>query len=233
MDALPLRQSFLPTGVDLCYFDIRKSDNQISLNQFNVEKCGFDYSGKYFVMFSDERQGYVEEEDRFYFDSERFINAVVLTYDQEKQNIDSSLIKIRINYPSPRIDWHLDMIEYDAPFTNWFIFNDLVQRDGDLPFGITKEITIYHGCLRPYLGTSKVIEIDSQSNAKTVKLMYSNLEVRVHDRETTLWDSKTHGSLENSTQCLISVLKASQFVFDGIMHLSNNPLSITTRLSHL
>ena len=173
MSAAPFRQTFLPHGVDLASIYLGENDSgESKLGMLQKESCGFEYSGKYLVMFSDERSYFPDRryEDKN-FDPERFIKAVVLSYDEEKQGLNSSLIKIRVNYPSPREGWHLGEIEYDVSSTDWFIldyFGDGVPR-----LSIAKQITIYHGCLKPYLGTSKTIEIDSQT-ANTVKLTYSN-----------------------------------------------------------
>ena len=56
MADISLRKSFLPKGVGLGYIHLGKNDSGEShLKIFNDKNCGFDYSGEYFVMFSDER----------------------------------------------------------------------------------------------------------------------------------------------------------------------------------
>eukprot|EP00111_Clytia_hemisphaerica_P002174 TCONS_00006109-protein len=221
MAAIPLQQSFLPANVALG--DIYLPEKN-SYETPCKKVYGFDYTGKYFVIFTDERVYHLGDDDESScFDPERFISATVLHYNEEKKGINDSTIKIRIKYPSKTV-YHrfYNAMEYDSDSTNWFILDDFALKSNDeVGSGLTKEVTIYHGCLKPYLGTSKIIEIDDQSDANTVKLEYSNPTARATSRRLKLCNSRIFGPLlavvlSRTGECILDLIQYNE---NEISHL--------------
>ena len=151
---LPIRQTFLPSGIKESEIRLRKFDFTSYPLKLDRENCGFDHSGKYFTIFSDER---------FVDPKAGFIKIVVLDFNEEK--IDSSVIKIQMKYPvSGRGYKQLGAVEYNPLTNHCFILDGLFGDSRELwTENFAKVINVYHIYLKPYLGSSRMVEIESQS----------------------------------------------------------------------
>eukprot|EP00111_Clytia_hemisphaerica_P002856 TCONS_00008065-protein len=192
MDDVGIRGEFLPPEIKDCGIDFKDLDDEIQ-DQINKDGySGYEYTGKYFTIFYG---------GHFSFMENFHILACVLKFDEARQKIRQKTINIHIRYPGS-LTTSSGTVKYNPTTTDWFVIfglNNSTRRQGRMTGNIVPriEINIYHGCLRPYLGTSRFIEIDGKNypTNNQLQLIYPYSERPSQDRKSMLCQSKTYGSL--------------------------------------
>ena len=187
--AVPIRGELLPPEIKDSEIFFEDLDNETAGQLNKKGYSGFDNTGKYFTTLYGGHFSYTEKFR---------IQACVFKFDRERQKIRQKSIFIQMQYPLglTQTQHRSVEMEFNPSSTDWFVLfglNRSYDRTADsVP---RKVINIYHGCLRPYLGTSRFIEIDVKNyEDNKLQLTYPYSDLYIWQRQSLLCHNKIYGS---------------------------------------